>query len=1071
MSKHPSIAKITRPRLAEVLPRPRLFRLLDQGRYPVTWVSGPAGSGKTTLVASYLDARQLPCLWYQINEGDADIASFFYYMGLAARTAAPRYRKSLPLLTPEYLQGISTFTQRFFETFYSRLKTPFTIVFDNYQEAPEESSFHEVINGGLSLLPDGIRVFVLSRNEPPAPFMRLRANNAMHQVGWDELRFTLEESKKIIRMKDRRPGIDLAELHDKTQGWAAGLVLLTEGGGTRTSEPQSTGELDPDAVFAYFAGEIFDKLDSETRDFLLMTSFLPKVTVESAEKLTDQENAGRILSGLSRNHFFTVKHSTVEPTYEYHPLFREFLLARMKEALNPEGVLRVQKRAAALLEESGQIEDAAALYLASQDWEHLVRLILSHAQALVVQGRSKTVEQWIAGIPDIVRQENPWLLYWLGICKMTVDLHKSRGQLEQAFRIFKDREDVTGIYLSWSGIIDTFVLEWGGFKPLDYWITEFETLQRQYPEFPSPEIEALVTNGMFCALMYRQPHHPELPQWAERATAIALATTDIRLKTFISSNLILYYSWWRGETAMASLLVDKLRKHASTDDLDPLSQITWTATAAANTWITAENDRSLSLVKSGLDLAQITGVHLWDFMLLTQGCLVALNLGDIESAGDYLRRMSYVTHAGRKGDIINYNWQMGCKLLYEEKFAMALQHMQTAVSIAREGGFTMGLGGMLDGVIEASIELGDFDMAWCTLVEARSIALEIKSRTLEYQSYWLEALYHLRTETRNKAIVAIHRNLALGREYGIFNHAQWRSKVMGELYVLALEEGIEVEYVRKMIRLHRMVPNQTDTYIESWPWPLKFYALGQFKIERDGKQVVFPVKVQKKPLELLKALIAFGGKEVSEAQLIDTLWPDREGDAGYRSFITTLQRLRHLLNHKDAIQLQGGRMSLDPRYCWVDTWAFEDITRKTELAWKEGKSTEAIRLTEKAIDLYRGPFLENYFEEDKAVSLRESLRTKFLRSIKRLGRYHEQAEEWEGAAEAYQRGLESDNLDEELYRALMICYRNMGRTAEVLRVYDRCRKTLETSLGVEPSPETEAVYKGLPGINARNREK
>jgi LuxR family maltose regulon positive regulatory protein len=201
MSENITIAKITRPRLSAVLPRMRLFRLLDQSCYPITWVVGPAGSGKTTLVASYFDARKLPCLWYQVDEGDADIATFFYYMGLAAQKAAPRYRKRLPLLTPEYLQGLPAFNQKFFESLYNRLKHPFTIVFDNYQEVSEDSSLHEIVNNGLSLLPEGIQVFVLSRNQPPAAFMRLLANNTMHVVGWDELRFTLEESKQMMPLQ------------------------------------------------------------------------------------------------------------------------------------------------------------------------------------------------------------------------------------------------------------------------------------------------------------------------------------------------------------------------------------------------------------------------------------------------------------------------------------------------------------------------------------------------------------------------------------------------------------------------------------------------------------------------------------------------------------------------------------------------------------------------------------------------------------------------------------------------------------------------------------------------------
>ena len=65
----------------------------------------PPAQGKTTLASSYIQERKLPALWYQLDEGDGDIASFFHYLGLSVKAAAPRYRKPLPPLTPEYLPG------------------------------------------------------------------------------------------------------------------------------------------------------------------------------------------------------------------------------------------------------------------------------------------------------------------------------------------------------------------------------------------------------------------------------------------------------------------------------------------------------------------------------------------------------------------------------------------------------------------------------------------------------------------------------------------------------------------------------------------------------------------------------------------------------------------------------------------------------------------------------------------------------------------------------------------------------------------------------------------------------
>ncbi len=101
-SRSVSLAKTTRPSIAGVLPRDRLFTMLDATPKSVIWVTGPPGCGKTTLVASYLERRKQRSLWYQVDEGDADVASFLYYLGLAAIELRRKPNLRLPQLTPEY---------------------------------------------------------------------------------------------------------------------------------------------------------------------------------------------------------------------------------------------------------------------------------------------------------------------------------------------------------------------------------------------------------------------------------------------------------------------------------------------------------------------------------------------------------------------------------------------------------------------------------------------------------------------------------------------------------------------------------------------------------------------------------------------------------------------------------------------------------------------------------------------------------------------------------------------------------------------------------------------------------
>ena len=144
MKEQPPITKITHPVLSGIFQRKRLFQLIESSRdRPVIWISGPPGSGKTSLVASYIEAEQIPSLWYRVDEGDADIATLFYYMSLSSKKIAPLKRKPLPLFNQEHLHSIPTFAKRYFENFFSRLynKTEFVIIFDNYQQVPLNQYF------------------------------------------------------------------------------------------------------------------------------------------------------------------------------------------------------------------------------------------------------------------------------------------------------------------------------------------------------------------------------------------------------------------------------------------------------------------------------------------------------------------------------------------------------------------------------------------------------------------------------------------------------------------------------------------------------------------------------------------------------------------------------------------------------------------------------------------------------------------------------------------------------------------------------------------------------------------
>src|SRR5512142_1291229 len=318
MATVPPIAKVTCPASTGYFPRHRLYRLLDKFRkVPILWITGPPGCGKTALVSSYIETRRLPCLWYKVDEADADLATFFYYLGLAAAKAAPRKKRRLPLLTPERMPGLSVFAQRYFEDLSSMLPVPSLLVLDDCHRMREDSPFFETLREGISRLAPGIGAVLISRSDPHPSLARDRANRLMETFGWKDLRLTIEEAAGIVKLQRKKkpsPG-QVKYLFERTDGWAAGLVLLLERGYKEGVEPRTVGPQMPAEIIDYFGTEIFQRLDAERRDFLLRTSFLPRMTPSMAERLTGAERAGSILSEMNRLNQFTKKYPQREPVY------------------------------------------------------------------------------------------------------------------------------------------------------------------------------------------------------------------------------------------------------------------------------------------------------------------------------------------------------------------------------------------------------------------------------------------------------------------------------------------------------------------------------------------------------------------------------------------------------------------------------------------------------------------------------------------------------------------------------------------------------------------------------------
>jgi len=1056
--------KIIRPTPRDVFLRHRLFDRLDHlRRFPVIWISAPAGSGKTTLVSSYIEYRNIPCLWYQLDKGDADLATFFYFMREAAKKAAPRKRLSLPLLTPEYHKGLFTFVLRYFERLYDRLKPPFILVFDNYQEVPFDASLQEAMSSALSMIPEGINVIVISRNDIPASLSRLKANRTAGLVQWEDIRLTEKEVKGIIKL-----GIDISppaktiqHLYQLSDGWAAGLLLLFDGHRKGALTPEFTGKKIFEGVFEYFAAEIFRHLDARVQEFFLTTSFLPKMTVPMAEALTGDQEAGGILSALNRNNYFIISHAGTKGIYEYHPLYRYFLLNLACEVFPPERLSTVRRSAAVILEKAGMTEEAINLLKEISDWKAMADIIVSHAPDMFKQGRHLPLQTWLGSLPAEIKDRNPWLLYWEGMCILTFYPGQAELIFKKAFAGFQAAGDSFGAMMAASGAINAIVNHYNNFSSLEQWYAVLNDLALRTGKFPDEEIEAVVVTSLITAAILCEKNARELDTWEQRAFNIKENPSTINIKAQALRWAFTRRLLWSGGCHDALPLLHELRRLSRMRGAHPLLSIfAWFAEFQYHTCSGSHKDL-VDAAGKVLDISRKTGIHTEEMWIYVHTAASFINRLDVEGGLKWLNEIPLMAEGCPNGIKVFYHLQLMRIALIRKEHNQALREGKKALDFANRVGFQEGVAGTQLLLAQLLHIMGKRRGALKLLEKARSYA-RMKSRTpIMMVVLRTDAQFAFDEGNDYRGLFLLGKSLAMSREAGYLGmHFENPVKTI-EACEKALEAGIEIKYVQEIIRSRGFVPQAPPFHIENWPWPLKIYTLGKFTIVIDGVALQSSGKAQQMPLRLLKVLISLGGREIAEVDISELLWPDAEGDLAHHSFENNLHRLRKLLGHAEALRFSDGKISLDGRYCWVDIWAFERLAAQADEYEPLGKTDKAWELMEKALALYQQDFLTSDSHEAWVISPSERLKAKYFKKMLLLGSSLESAGHIERALRLYERGLEVDDSMEEIYQRLMVCYRTLGKRSQALAAYVRCRKILNSTLGIEPSDETELIRSSI----------
>ncbi len=1040
-----SSAKTTRPRSSAVFLRERLFRELDWNRrFACTWITGPPGSGKTALMASFVNARSLPCLWYQVDAGDSDPAAFFAHLQAGANFHWGKALIDLPRFTRDAAFSVPSFARLFFRELFAAVPT-LIIALDDYHEADMDCQLHDIVRTAIEQTPASAHICVTSRARPPPTLARCQANGAVRSILWDQLSLTLEEVIGIAGVHDVELDRKTAEVwHDRCGGWAAGLRLVLLSDAVRPTNVAGAGSRT--LLFDYLGQEVFQGFPEALQSLLLRVAFLPRIPADAASELTGSPTAAQQLAALAESNLFTTVSLDGPPTLRFHPLFRDFLVHRATSDLPADEVHAIRVRAATMLEARGMVAEAVQVLLEAKAWDRLVHLMLTHAPTLMSQGRHTTLGQWLAHLPVGLVEGDPWLLYWLGASRSLHDPVSGRSYSEAAFELFARKQDRAGQLLAWSGVVDCIFHIYSDLRQLDVWIERLESLLAIDAQFPSAEVEARVTFSMFVALSFRQPQHAELPMWRQRLGAIATVVPDPMFR-LLSRLYLTLDEVWHGDLLDAGAELELLKHESARLPMSPIAELSLRFGQSSYALYTGDATRCIEGIDCALAIAGSSGIHIWDKVLMGQGAAISLSNGDLERGREFLQRRVAMVDPSDKEELSLRHLSEAWLCWLSGQRAEALAHAKLSIGFARQMGLPhfQAVGYLSLAIV--TFECGEQEEGLSQLEAGRAVGTLTHNPMLLWMADLLEA--YMRLRRGDEAAALVNTAMAAGSKHGYHHFFFWPRSAVAVVCQKALEWGIQPEYVNALIERGRLVPPPEAVGSDLWPWPVKVSTLGTFAVVVRGTPISFKGKAQRAPLNLLKALIAFGGQDVVESKVIDALWPESDGGAGEQTLATTLFRLRKLVG-TDVVKRQDGHLSIVTTECWVDCWA---LRRLLDSAVEDGGT-----LVERVKRIYAGPFLQGEDDAPWALQLRERLHVALVKKLSVAAADALAHDRIDLAQEIYAAGLEIDDLIEEFYRGQIQCHIAADQPSLAVSTFRRCQRVLSTRLGVEPSQTTTRLY-------------
>jgi len=1099
-------ARVTPPRLPKALPRPHLIkRLCENDDKRVLVVIGQAAQGKTTLACLYAEAAGSRTSWINLHPEDSDAVNLFHVILQSLRQVIKGtdvddlFLSTASSMAPRDSRHIF---RDWADALASRIHEPVRVILDGLDRLSPDASGFLLLQVLLEYVGPNLRFLFLSRELPPFDISQLKIRQELHLLDNHELAFSLEETAEFIRKTKKLPLTvpQVKKIHQATEGWVGGLILLCELliGIPAEERPAYIAEEMParyrQEVFPYFGNQVFASQPAAVQEFLVRTSILDFLDADYLRELLPGENTKTILQDLIQRNLFvqSINERKRGVVFRYHQLFRDFLQERFRSVIAPGEQHDLHMRVALLFEKRGEPEEAIRYFLAAGEYPRAISLMERIGMDLLRVGRSADISQWLKTLPEEKIQANPWLLMYSYLANRFTEGKGVSNRLHQAYLLFTEQESQRGLLLSTGYLIEAYYF--GGFYaiPLETLLANGEALQNSPGTEHYPEEQAHLWLQLGQGLGHGSGRLREALQAFESARLSALQAKD----AYIQIQALLNACSTRtslGEIAEAGENLQKADQLLARHDYPELKVLSLTYGSVY--WlIKGESEKGVGLITEALGLVERHGFFYLLPIIKSFEMTLRTQIGQYREAADIGQAMLKFhestgspmplgitslflgMNAYYQGDLPAagaFVEKSGCWLSSQEGIAGGHLFIQKLLA----GHIARHLGGNEQAEeAYAAVQLYATQMAQQFLMAECGVAMALlnwhRGRKPESREHLQKAL---RIAVNNKFtfFASLHPQLdllpacllALELEdedvRGYAAHLlSTRLAPWAEPELERLNEHPDKKVQRRALEIRQQLHRSKRPMI-------RIETFGRFRVYRNGTCIDDDDWGGSTPKQLLKALITRNADGVQRDVLMDDLWPETSARTGEQNFKVTLHRLRRVLEPDAAafgfsyVILKDNTLSLDKTLCQVDVEIFLDRRRQGEAAEKAGDADKAITLYSEANDLYKGEFLGDDPYLPWASERRDFLRQCNTSTFLRMAELNEAKGRLKKAIACYHRIIEADPVQEESYRKLMQLYVRCGMGSAALKTYEHCRRALREELDTEPGEITNAIYRKL----------